>query len=290
MYILYHPRITPSEEVSAIESVFKSRSFFWTSALPRGTDEKILTRYFSMPDPKNLERELVSLGLVPVQPASSTISIATAEWYQDISDHYPTPKTWFGDYSSIPANGKYVVKGATNSKKFLWKTHMYAEGKSGVLKVVQRLLDDTLISEQEKIVREFWEIDDFGIGHKDLNGCPVGDEWRTIWLNGKLVGAGYYWTNHLEYLCEALPNQKTYLTKEFEEIPEGALELAEDVMHRLNHPFVCIDVAKSKKKNWFVVEVNDGTMSGIPNCNILEFYQRIKDTTVNKKNKVHTYL
>ena len=67
-----------------------------------------------------------------------------------------TPKTFFklneaDEYDHYP----YILKGKTNSRKKLWKTHMFAETKDEMIKVLGNLMDDTFIGDQGVVFRQY---------------------------------------------------------------------------------------------------------------------------------------
>lgn len=72
-------------------------------------------------------------------------------YYEDLKEFTPKTYTEWGNLGE----GKWVVKGKTNSRKFNWNTHMYAEGRTQLLQVIKNNLEDPFISEQGIVVREY---------------------------------------------------------------------------------------------------------------------------------------
>lgn len=191
-----------------------------------------------------------------------------------------TPRTWEeSDFYHLP-EGAYVVKGLTNSRKHQWATRMYAPDKASVLKVANSLRDDTLLSEQGLIARQYVPLKKLGEG---LNGLPVTNEWRTFWLATGRTGSrsvqeiahGFYWSSHSEVLEAA-----TYPI-EAQRVAQAAAKLVAE-----EASFFVLDLAETEDGRWIVIEVNDGQMSGLSMIDPTEFYRNLSDALSERKQKL----
>ncbi|MCH8518123.1 MAG: ATP-grasp domain-containing protein [Cyclobacteriaceae bacterium] len=261
-----HP-LAPCEEIDAAASV--ARRFFYRFRSQIPAQSVVFSRYGSVPNPHELELELKWRGSRCVNPASVTKAIENFEWYEIlVRDGIRTPRTWFEGFDSLP-EGRYVAKGRTNSRKWNWCTHMYAEDLGSLLQVRQNLYDDPFIAEQGIVVREFIEFDSYD---KDVNGMPVTNEYRVFVLDGKVIASGFYWANWIYELEQRSPE------RDWNETPEPAIGLARDAARSLGYPFVAVDVA-SVGDEWVVVEVNDGNMSGLCCIDPETFYRNLLHST-----------
>ena len=226
----------------------------------------ILCRYSSLPYHKELENDVKILGASLVNSYEQHRYVADmSNWYSSIKEY--TPRTWFSmfDYRQSGFEGPVVLKGETNSRKQLWKTHMYAGSVEQAVEVWNRLMDDSLLSHQNICVREFESFVNYGYG---INGAPITKEFRVFVFDGQIMGGGFYWAGtHPEVIDEHNPQIE----------PEG-FELLKQVINIVgrNIRFLVIDIAQRKDGVWRVVELNDGCMSGLSAVNPDELYRNLK--------------
>lgn len=228
-------------------------------------DSLVIGRYSCLPFYQDLEEELHNKGSRLINSYGEHCYIANMDWYQDLVGL--TPETWFGvGYANVPdTEHGWVVKGLTNSRKFKWKTHMFAPNRDRLREVMERLLDDPLISNQGLAIREYVPLRQFEQG---INGMPVTNEWRCFFLGTELVSAGYYWSQAED-------------AESMIEFPEDARALAMNAASRIagKVPFFVVDVGETAEGDWTVIEINDGQMSGLSMNEPLNFYQRIFELT-----------
>ena len=168
-----------------------------------------------------------------------------------------------------PANKKYVVKGATNSRKHSWNKKMFAANKNIALDIAAELSQDSLICDQPIIFKEYVPLETFEVGINDL---PFVNEWRCFFLGEHLIASGFYWS--IAEIAEK---------KQKEGIPFEGLTLAMNMASEINKyfsyektPFLAIDVAKKKYSNgWIITDVNDGQMAGLSMINPSHFYKNL---------------
>ena len=219
----------------------------------------VICRYSYLPYAKELEDDLISLGCKIINSYSQHRWVANFDYYEEVKKY--TPETWFDDNFYMAKEGKYIVKGRTNSRKHQWKTKMLSNNKSDALRIASELLnDDPMIGEQGIIFRKYIPLKTYEIG---MNGLPFTDEYRFFFYKTKELCHGYYWgiaenTSH----------------KISEEGIKFAHKLAEKVARHVN--FFVLDVAQTESGEWILIEINDGQQSGLSLCDPDELYFNLK--------------
>lgn len=253
---------TPEEQKAAEEAGF----FCWPTRMRFELNDLVIPRYSALPFYKELEDDLASVGADLINTYAQHRYIADLRnWYADLEGL--TPKTWFNP-ADVPMGepGSFVLKGATNSKKFLWRTHMFALSRGHIGRVLSNLLDDTLISTQQVYVRQYVPLKFLVMGLNDLAVC---EEYRFFVLDGEILSGAFYWSSHTEEVQEVgwQPNPH--------DVPK---EFLAEVLRRIKGkvPFVVIDVARTQEGNWIVIELNDGQMSGLSDNNPTVLYQGMR--------------
>ena len=255
--ILMRPSLAEENEFSIASKylpTYKQRS-----QVPK--DSLVIGRYSVLPFYKELEDDLLEQGSTLINSHREHHWIADLrEWYMDFEGI--TPRTWF-DFSSLPEKGPFVVKGETNSKKFQWNTHMYAENRRQAGEVAGRLSQDGLLGDQNIYIREYVPLVKLADG---LNGLQICEEYRFFILDRQILSGAFYWSSHIDDLT-TVPSAAS--------VPQTFLA---EVLERLgsNARFVVIDIARKVDGGWIVIEVNDGQMSGPSENNLDELYSNMK--------------
>lgn len=212
----------------------------------------VIARYAALPHYDEVADDVALRGGRLINTlAEHTYLADMGQWYDDLRDF--TPRTWrSGDY--IPENAGphgFVLKGQTNSKKFLWDTHMFARTRQDVGRVLSQLLDDSLISTQQIYVREFLPLKTYGVG---LHGLPITKEFRFFVHGHTILSGAFYWSNAVEDLGVPVPS--------VDEVPPSLLA---SVIEKIapHATFFVVDVAQTADGDWIVVELNDGQQSGL---------------------------
>jgi hypothetical protein len=211
----------------------------------------VIGRYSVLPFYRELEHDIDYIGAKLINTYEQHLYVADLQnWVADLGDM--TPQTW-SRLEDIPEQGPFVLKGATNSMKFQWRTHMYATTRRDAFGVYDRLCDDGLISQQQIYIRRFVPLHTY---YEDIVGLPVTKEFRFFICDEKVLCGAYYWSNHAEELEERglLPNVA--------EVPQDFLE---KVMRKIGRKirFYVVDIAQTADGDWIVIELNDGQMSGL---------------------------
>ena len=226
----------------------------------------VIGRYSVLPFYKELEQEVILKKSKLIDSYNQFQYVADIKnYYEDLKEY--TPKTYF-TWGNLP-EGKYVLKGKTNSRKFQWKHQMFANSKEEVPKIANRLLDDTFIREQGICVREYIPLKTFEYG---LNDLPITNEWRLFFYKNQLISYGYYWANYPEL-------------QPYSYLPEEALNLAQKVSNIVskNKNFFVIDLAETSNGKWIVIELNSGEMAGLSLIDPTLFYENFKKILKNEQ-------
>jgi hypothetical protein len=140
---------------------------------------------------------------------------------------------------------------------------MFAKDKKEAIQVYSRLMDDSLISQQEIYIRQFVPLKKLADG---LNDLQISEEYRFFILDGQVVSSGFYWSSHIDDLT-TVPDPAS--------IPQ---EFLDDVIQRIGTKarFVVVDIARTAEDTWIVIELNDGQMSGLSENKPETLYTNIK--------------
>ncbi|MFA5071050.1 MAG: ATP-grasp domain-containing protein [Candidatus Pacearchaeota archaeon] len=217
----------------------------------------VIPRYSALPYFSELEQDLKLKNCKMLNSflEYSYIADITA-YYEDLKDY--TPKT-YSEWGNL-AEGKWIVKGKTNSRKFNWDTHMYAEGRENLLQVIKNNLDDPFISEQGIVVREYVPLKQVGTSFR---GLPISREWRCFFYKENLLCSGFYWSSHSDLFDEPLSQEGIAFVKDVAKI-----------VSKKTNGFV-IDVGEKKEGGFIVIELNSMEMAGLSNCDPEELYSSL---------------
>lgn len=240
----------------------------------------VVGRYSVLPYYEELEKDIRVRGGKLINSYKEHRYVANfSNWYYDLESL--TPKTYFR-YSDIPTDykGSLVLKGETNSRKFKWNTHMFAEDREAAKAVYYKLLEDSLIGQQQIVFREFVEFDTLMLG---LNGLPITREFRFFVAYGEILSGGYYWSSAIGDLEE-----RGIKVPSIDEVP---LKFLTEVTGAVNShcPFYVVDVAKTASGEWVVVELNDGQMSGLSENNPMHLYNNLRRVLDEKHKQSKTW-
>lgn len=137
----------------------------------------VIPRFSALPFYKEQEFDINYVGARMINTFSEHRYIADLmNWYEDLKDY--TPKT-YTRLIDLPEKGPFILKGETNSKKYNWKTHMFAVDKKAAIEVEGRLHTDSLITYQNIYIREYVPLKTFMIG---IQGLPITNEFRFFLL------------------------------------------------------------------------------------------------------------
>jgi len=154
-----------------------------------------------------------------------------------------------------------ILKDYVKSQKHYWHEACFipsATDEKAVSKVVQRFLK--LQGEQPEgglVFREYIEFE--SIGKHLKSAMPLSLEYRIFFWHQKPIALYPYW-NEIKY-----PNIKP------------PLKIFTKIAQRVESHFFTMDIAKSPKIGWLIVELGDGQVAGLPdNVDIKAFYQNFQ--------------
>jgi len=228
-------------------------------------DDLVIPRYSALPWYKEFEEDISYSGGKIINTFHQHNYVADLKnWYYHLEEY--TPKTWFF-LDQIPKDGPFVLKGQTNSMKQSWNTHMFARNKKEAIRVHSRLCEDSYIGAQSICVRQYVPLKHLTNG---LQGLPISEEYRFFVLNGEMVSGAFYWSAHSEYIKEDLG-----ISINPDSVPEDFLNKIISIVSP-NIPFFVVDVAKTANEKWIVIELNDGSMSGLSDNDPEILYSNMK--------------
>jgi len=261
--ILYRGQDFEENELPAAQAA----GFYCTnSRMDIEPGDRVVGRFSVLPFYREQERDLNRMVASLINTSTQHEYVAyVGQWYPDLIGL--TPKTYFpGEWQSLPENKSFVVKGQTNSKKFLWSTHMFAQARHNVQDVVGRLLDDSMIGEQGLVVREYAPLMQFMVG---MNGLPITHEYRFFVCNSRILSGGFYWSSHVEDLKQA-----GLRIPPVSDVPDWILDNAIAAIGD-KCAFYAIDIARCEDGSWTVIELNDGQMSGLSENDPVTLYKNL---------------
>ncbi|MFA5135287.1 MAG: ATP-grasp domain-containing protein [Patescibacteria group bacterium] len=232
----------------------------------------VLGRYSVLPYYHELERDVHHLGGTMLTTRQQHEYVADMQnWYRDLRDL--TPETWFGlaEFTASQHPGPFVLKGATNSRKNLWRTHMFAQDRDAAREVYFRLMEDPMIADQGVVFRTYEPFVQYGTS---LSGAPVTKEFRFFVFRGAVVASGYYWASQLDLFDGSkIPSP--------DDVPD---DFVQSVIRAVGNsiPFWVFDCAERTDGVWRVVELNDGQMSGLSCCGAEELYSSLAYAVANR--------
>lgn len=166
---------------------------------------------------------------------------------------------------AIFKNHSIVLKDYVKSEKHHWETACFipdASNKEIVKKVVSTFLE--LRGEHLNkglVFRKFIEFEKL-INHSKSN-MPLTKEYRLFFYRNNMFFVEKYW-NEGEY---------NSLANDLKNIP---LTQITNLVSKIGNNFTTIDLAQSVDKQWFIVEVGDAQVSGLPeSTNVHEFYKKL---------------
>ncbi len=228
-----------------------ARHYFPTESLrSKSPPGLVIGRYSVLPHYRELELDLQSVGARLINSYEEHLYVANADYLQDVGEYpWAIPAYTERDIPNLP-EGPYVVKGATNSRKYHWDTHMFAPSKRALLDVCGRLHQDGLIAGQRLVIRPYVELRSLERG---LNGLNFAEEWRFFCLRSEVLCGGYYWSD-----ADEAESHNRWMPPELWEL---AGKVSRVVGKRVN--FFAVDVALTASGEAVLIEVNDGQMSGL---------------------------
>jgi hypothetical protein len=248
------------EAIGKYELEYATRHFRVEESRVLCRDAVVVGRYSVEPMYHEVERDLHLLGSRLINTTEQHRWITSFGYYQELRDF--TPETW--DETNIHEcrhRGPFVVKGKTSSKKWQWKSHMFAKTKAAAMKLGERLKEDAEIAKQGLVYRAFVPLKTFGLGHEDM---PFTNEWRFYFLGERRLSQAFYWSVS-DYSNEA-------------SITSEAIALADHIAAIAARfvTFFALDLAQTQDGEWILIELNDGQTAVPGEHNLDELYGNLR--------------
>lgn len=217
------------------------------TAIPEGST--VIPRYRAVSFGVELEQDVEALGSRLINTYQEHRRIADLFSWIHLLEGWTAPAYCIDDIPYLP-EGEWFVKGATNSKKMQWFEACYAPTTGDLMRVVEQNLQDSMIGLQDIVIRPFQQ---FRQLTTDTIGRPVFHERRVFVYQGEILSWGDYWSSH-----PAILKTRAFDEAKFHQTSHTVVDMTADVA-----PFYVIDLAEYPDGSWGVVELNDGSMSGL---------------------------
>ena len=210
----------------------------------------VFPRFRAIPFGAELEREVAARGSVLINSYPQHRAIADLfSWVADLDGLTP-PAYTLDDMPYLP-EGEYFVKGETNSIKNNWFSSAYAATKSDLIRVVGNVMGDQYVGSQSIVIRPFQHYRKLTDA---VDGRPVFHERRAFVLDGQVLSSAFYWSSFADEYGDTEP----LVAGAYERTLNEAVSRIGDLAR-----FIVIDCAEYEDGTWGVIELNDGSMSGL---------------------------
>lgn len=190
-------------------------------------------------------------------PEQHQLASELEQWYPLIESLTPKSKVYdqFPDFSEVKREFDFpiFIKGNRQTSKHNQALSI-AKTPDEFEKIKEEYAKNAILHWQKVVIREF--VDLKPMEYETNDKVQISYEFRTFWWKNKLVGAGHYWSQYLEY---------NWTTDE----QKAAIEIAQSAVQILNVPFIAVDLALTKDGNWIIIECNDAQESGY--CGVRPF-------------------
>lgn len=226
----------------------------------------VVGRYSLSPFYEAIEQQLAQQSCVLLNSYEQhRVAADLGRWYELLADM--TFDTW-NDLDHVPDEIPLVVKGETNGRKHSWSETFYAADKQQAADLAGKLRSDPLLARQQLYFRAFTPLNT--LIPSDGKHPPIVEEYRFFVLDRTVLASGFYWAQHYERLLAAGVTLAPQL------VPADFLA---EVISRIGGliRFYAVDIARAADGRWFVVEVNDGSSSGLATIDPDSFYRALAD-------------
>lgn len=182
-------------------------------------------------------------------------------WYPYIQDLTPYSHC-YSDFPSVEVieqefDWPVFIKGSRQTSKHNPQLCI-ANNASQYQKIIKAYKNDPILYWQEIAIRQFVPL-------MPLSGAVPTKikpslEFRTFWWRSKCIGYGSYWYQLPTYHADDI---------------DSGLNIAQQAANRLNIPFLVIDIAKTTKGDWIIIECNDAQESGYTGIRPLLLWQNM---------------
>ena len=183
---------------------------------------------------------------------------ATLEGNTPASVWYPDARGWSAEtVTSALGEGPMVVKDYVKSAKHYWHEACFIPDAQALPRVAERFLEIRAEDLEGGLVfRRFLPF--ASIGQHSKSGMPLTLEFRAFYAHGRLLASSRYWEDG-EYPGDEPP-----------------WDDFAPLLSQVASPFFSLDVARDENGRWWIVELGDGQVSGLPpGLEPTAFYERL---------------
>jgi hypothetical protein len=246
---------------------FKFETFFaCRHAVLERKESVAVGRFGAAEDYDALYHELANRGVQLIHsPEQHALCSELPRWYERLS-HLTPRSAWFPKPpppADVERNFGWPVfiKGSRQTSRHNARLSI-ARNASEYEAAISAYATDHILHWQDMVIREFVPLRpvEADMGER----IPASFEFRTFWWQGRLVGAGPYFSEFARYTWNKAEEK-------------AALDLAEKAARLVNLPFVVVDVAQTADGRWIVIEINDGQESGYAGVPPIALWQAVID-------------
>lgn len=236
-------------EAAAVEEFWgPGRNVDVLGAIPPGST--IIPRFRAIPFGREVEKEVHLAGSHLINSYRQHRALADSSSWSHLLEGLTPPQYSLEDIPHLP-EGEWFVKGETNSVKNQWLEKTYAPTTRDLPRVVNNFLNDGYVGNQRVVIKPYRRWRQLTQG---VTGQPIFHERRVFLLLGEVIAEGFYWDSFREEVGEVKALDESLYAATLQEAASRLKPLA---------PFMVVDLAEDPAGSWEVVEVNDGSMSGL---------------------------
>jgi len=243
---------------------FNFRNYFDAKSVIRETNLEVVLRIGAISNYDLTYTELHQEGINLINSIEQhNLASLLPNWYPLISEL--TPRTvWFNKLPNIQEIKKefdwpIFIKGERQTNRHK-KSLCIAENEIEFENIINYWKHDPILNWQRVICREFINLEK--IENAEGDKIQISNEFRVFLWKGKIVGCGNYWDSENQFVLDQFNEQ---LIK----------NLVMQVAEKIHVPFLVIDVARTQKGKWIVIELNDAQESGYAGVNKLSLWNNI---------------
>jgi len=231
----------------------------------------VIARYSALPYYREVEGGINYSGHRLINSASDHEWIAEARWLDVLPDGLTSPTCSLEDFYKWQHRDSppFILKGRTNSAKWKWATHMFAPTTKAAISMGHELSTDAFLGPQGIVVRKYIPFVTYEYG---INGLPFTNEWRLFCYKDSIFACTYYWD-----VASDETKARAHINEEAIDFAENIAKIARDCT-----TFYTLDIAQAIDGKWWLVEINDGQMSGLNGLDPHVYYNSLKDCLKNE--------
>lgn len=252
------------ESLEEVKAIFGNAMSDMLYEIPKNS--LVIPRFRAIPFGDELEREVLYRGSRLVNTYKQHRNIADIFNWVHLLEDITAPVYTIDDMARLP-EGTYFIKGETNSKKNDWFNSAFCPDKKTLVKNVNNLLNDQYVGHQKIAIRPYQDFLELG---KQVDGRPYFNERRVFVLDGKVLSSAFYWNS---YIIDG--GEEPAMSGNYSDVLEHAIKQTSDLAC-----FYVIDLGQLTNGDWQVIELNDGSMSGLSMNSVANVFGKLHNELV----------